>query len=274
MSLPRRDRILVLAWSLPDALRVLESRNTETRRAAPAVWQLCGTCDGNGEVVDRWSKPSTCPVCHGAGRYRSDPYVDGAPVSGAGDLAAPRVTTRDAICDRCDGSGVIVGRYVGETGIIACPSCEGSGHLQIPLEQTAEGRAVADLDLVAWSWRGGDWDALDAALEAMRSNGRRPLWRAFVSAFVEPPYVTTPESFEGLQHVEAMMPRKVRVPRDLERAYREREERERAQIKERWKRMPREHRNREIRAALKLGHSTEQVARMFALSEATVKRVA
>jgi len=273
VTLVRRDRILVLAWSLPDALRSLESRSSETRRLSPAVWQLCLPCDGTGATHDRWGKAALCPVCRGAGRYRSDPYADGDPVSGLDDSIPSRVLSRPVTCDRCDGDGVIPGRYVAEPGIVACPSCEGTGKLHLPFEQTVDLRVGSELDRLSWSFRGGDWDALDSSLEAMRSNGRRTLWRAFVGAYVEPPYAETWDSTNALEHVEASMPHRVRVPAEIVTAYRARAERARLAGASRALRMGRDHRNREIRAALKLGHSTEEVARQFALSERTVQRI-
>jgi len=274
MSLSRRDRILVLAWSLPDALRALEGRSRETRRAAPAVWQLCGSCDGSGSTADRWGRQAPCQTCHGAGRYRSDPYVDGQPVSGAEGLALPRLQSRQVPCDRCDRTGVIPGRWVGEPGSVRCPSCDGTGSLTVPIVAADgdSGAAGPMLDTAAWRFRGGDWDALDSALEAMRCNGRRPLWRAFVAGFVEHPYVVTDDALAGLEHVEAMMPTRVRVPAELVTAYAARRDREARAAAARAARMGRDHRRREIRAALRLGHSTAEVARMFAVSEATVRR--
>lgn len=273
MSLARRDRILVLAWSLPDALRVLEGRSSETRRLSPAVWQLCGTCDGHGTVTDRWSKSSACGMCRGAGRYRSDPYADGLPVSGAADVVLPRLSTRVVPCDRCSTTGVIPGRWVGSEGLVRCPTCDGTGSLSVPVvaDETKTGGS-GDLDSGTWAFRGGDWDALDAALEAMRCNGRRPLWRAFVAAYVEPPYRPSADAEAGLGSVEAMMPSRVRVPDELVVAWQQRRERERLAVAKRASRMGRDHRRREIRAALRLGHTTEEVARMFAVSERTVRR--
>lgn len=284
MTLARRDRILVLAWSLPDALRALEGRSSETRRLSPAVWQLCSTCDGQGQVTDRWSKASSCPTCHGAGRYRSDPYADGAPVSGADDVALPRLLSRVVPCDRCSSTGVIPGRWVGETGRVRCPTCDGTGSLTVPVAGPDDARraAVVDLDSETWAFRGGDWDALDSSLEAMRCNGRRPLWRAFVVAYVEPPkgltsYLDLPNEVvvnaeHALEHVEAMMPSRVRVPAEVVTAYSQRQERDRLAAAKRAERMGRDHRKREIRAALRLGRSTADVARLFAVSEATVRR--
>lgn len=276
MSLSRRERILVLAWSLPDAIRALEAtRPNETRRLSPGVWQLCGPCDGSGETRDRWGKVTRCPVCGGQGRYRTDPYADGAPVSGHDDQALERPAARMVACDRCNELGVIPGRWVGKVGQVRCPSCDGSGHVAAMSSSPAElmGGSSTGLDLVAWSFRGGDWDALDSSLEAMRSNGRRPLWRAFVAAYVEPPYAVTDAARVGLEHVEAQMPSRVRVPADVVTAYVQRLERDRLAKAGRAARMGRDHRNREIRAALRLGHSTEDVARMFAVSERTVRRV-
>jgi hypothetical protein len=217
-----------------------------------------------------------CSVCHGAGRYRSDPYADGDPVSGAGDVTLPRLTTRSVPCDRCDRTGVIPGRWVGLSGQVRCPSCDGSGSLTVPVAAEFDARRVAgsDLDSAAWRFRGGDWDALDSSLEVMRCNGRRPLWRAFVAAYVEPPYRPSESASVALEHVESLMPARVRVPAELVVAWRDRDQRVREQIRKRGERMGRDHRNREIRAALRLGHSVDDVARMFAVSDRTVRRVA
>lgn len=214
MTLTRRDRILALAWSLPDALNTLQSRNPETRRMSPAAWQLCLPCDGSGNTRDRFNRPATCAVCQGAGRYRTDPYANGAVISGAEDQLTTRQLTRPVKCDRCAGDGVIPGRWIGTEGLAACPTCQGTGSLHVPIFPTADSERTgkpAD-DNPSWIWRGGDWDALDSALEAMRCNGRRPLWRAFISAYVEPPYATTDDAQHALEHVQAMMPTKVRVP--------------------------------------------------------------
>lgn len=274
MTLSRRDRILVLAWSLPDAIRALEaSKPNETRRLSPGVWQLCGPCDGSGETRDRWGAVAGCGVCGGAGRYRTDPYADGARVSGADDQATSRPLSRQVPCDRCHATGVIPGRYVGEVGQVRCPTCDGSGSLQVPTFVAVSERAAgADLDSGTWGFRGGDWDALDSSLEAMRCNGRRPLWRAFMGAYVVPPYAPSAGALEGLVNVEAMMPSRVRVPAEVVAAYVQRQERDRVARAARAARMGRDHRNREIRAALRFGHSTADVARMFAVSERTVRR--
>jgi len=276
VSLSRFDRILMLAWSLPDALRVLPSRSRDERRMAPATWHLCSPCDGTGNTRDRWSKATVCETCGGAGRYRTDPYADGAPVSGHADRAAPTHASRRVSCDRCSGQGVIPTRWLepGSQGLAACPSCDGTGGLHLPLVETGSGERGVQLDSVAWTIAGGDWPALDTALERMRCNGRRPLWRAFVTAYVEEPYETSSLSTAALNQVSELMPTRVRVPNDVIVAYRDRSTRAQAARAARSKRMGRDHRNRDIREALRLGHSTEDVARRFALSERTIRRVA
>lgn len=272
MSVSRRDRILALAWSLPDALRTLEGRNRETRSLSPVAWQLCGTCDGTGSLVDRWGKPGVCPVCAGAGRYRTDPYAEAAErVTQADDHTSGRITTRVERCDRCDGDGVIPGRWIGVSGLVACPSCDGTGRQQVPIADQP-GRPTGDeFDSETWAWKGGDWDALDGALERMRSNGRRPLWRAFVVAYVEPPYRVSEAAEHGLQAVETLMPPRVRVPAEVVTAWCDRSERARLHVAKRAERMGRDHVQREIRAALKLGHDEEHVAQMFAVPRRRVR---
>ncbi len=106
-----------------------------------------------------------------------------------------------------------------------------------------------------------------------RSSRSRNAWRAFVAAYVQPPYVPSAPALDGLEQVESMMPSRVRVPAELVTAYQARQDRLRQQQASRAGRMGRTHRNREIRAALKLGYSTTEVARMFAVSERTVQAV-
>ena len=276
MSVARTDRILMLAWSLPDALKVLPSRSRDERRLAPATWHLCAACDGTGNTRDRWSKATVCETCGGAGRYRTDPYADGQPVSGHADPAVAHRATRRLSCDRCSGQGVIPARWLqpGTHGLSACPSCDGTGSLHLPLTEPSPGERGVQLDSVAWQIVGGDWPALDTALERMRCNGRRPLWRAFVAAYVEEPYVSSAAATVGLQQVSELMPARVRVPADVIVAYLDRDSRRRAAGAARSKRMGRDHRNREIREALRLGHSPGDVARRFAVSERTIRRVA
>lgn len=316
--LSRRDRIVVLAWSLTDALRVLAGSSRETRRLSPAVWQLCGACDGGGVVRDRWGRPSACGVCGGAGRYRTDPYADGAPVSGAGSGPATRVLSRRVPCDRCGGHGVVPARWLARSmpcaatgsilrgaggsslsdhrlegrgaaeavttlrsfniesngsGLAACPTCDGTGTISAPIHDSDSRTPGAADHQIAWRWQGGDWHDLDRTLDRLRATHRQ-LWRAFVAAYVEPPWAHTADADRALDLVDAWMPGRARVPADIERAWRERQQRDLERRRRRSQRMGGGWRDRAIRAQLRLGRTPLEVARMYGVSERTVRRVA
>lgn len=275
MNAGRRERILALAWTLPDAIAVMQSRSTDVRRPAPVAWQLCVTCDGTGTIRDRFGRPSPCGVCGGAGRYRVDPYVDGHPADTGAPPGPARITSRRVTCDRCAGGGVVPARWLDAgAGLVRCPTCDGTGRIEVPAtHDDGSHEPAGDSDHVAWSIRGGDWPLLDRALERMRCNGRRPLWRAFVAAYVEPPFEVTGQAVVGLENVEAMMPARVRVPADVLAAWKHRDQRARDAAAARIRRMGRDHRNRKIREQLRLGATTADVARMFGVSERTVRRL-
>jgi hypothetical protein len=178
-----------LAWSLPDVQPGPRAASTgAVRGAAPTSWELCPGCDGGGVVVDRFRRASTCSECAGAGRYRVDPMTEDR-VS-TWEAPAP-ARTRRVGCDRCGGGGVIPGRWVGATGTVRCPGCDGAGTVAVPVDVRPVGALVVDGDPLARLRALGDWGRLEAALAALHRRDRDRA-RTFTAARVGVPSAPAP----------------------------------------------------------------------------------
>lgn len=273
MRLSRRELILALAWSLPDAIRqpitaTGSIAGQQRREASPTAWAVCATCHGDRVVVDRWRRESACPTCLGAGRYRVDPYTD-QPVA---SLDAPVVAARPSrrvVCDRCDGQGTMLGRWVGETGLVRCEACDGVGKLDAPpVDEERSGRSS---DRLAWVL-GGDWPVFDRELCRLEPRLRR----AFVAGFVQGGPVSA-DAWLALEQVTARLPARLRVPADVRVAYLDRDRRARLWREARSRRMgrsARRARNLEARRLLQAGVPAGEVAGRLGVSERQLRRIA
>lgn len=272
MSYSRLERLLALAWSLPDAIRQpVTATGTiagqQRREASPTAWALCVVCHGDRVVRDRFRREQPCGACLGAGRYRVDPYTE-QPVSSAD---APIVTSRArrVTCDRCDGTGLMPGRYVGRPGMVRCECCDGVGKLDAaPVGDERSGQAGERL---AWVM-GGDWALLDRAVQQLDRLDRR----AFVAAFVHGGPAGS-SAMRALDRVAVTLPARLRVPADVRVAYRDRARRAKLADQARGRRMgsqARRTRNLEARRLLAAGLPPVEVAARVGVSERHLRRIA
>lgn len=159
----------VLAWSLPDVQPGPsggELRGAQ-RGEAPGRWQLCASCDGVGVVADKFRRSQVCGECKGLGRFEVDSFTLRRVGSVAVSAPAP---TRRHLCDRCGGSGVMPGRYLGESGMVRCEGCDGEGQIGVPLSLVLSRPAFRLDDSPLSRLRSaGDWDVLEGLLNRMRT---------------------------------------------------------------------------------------------------------
>lgn len=284
MSLGRRDRIRVLAWSLLDYLflpRTATGALTagDKRAPSPDRWEVCPACDGE-QLQDRFGRPVACGRCQGAGRVRVDGYT-GDQVATLTQPAPPRVERSG--CPWCQPLGQATRRFERlprGTGVARrnerCGPCDGSGWVTFTrvddLAVLAERAAARDPVLAAIERRdrAGSWHELDLALARLRRQqprGHRLFWVCHVS-FDRSPDELSPRSRQELagawRLVDGWMPGRVRVPQELVAA---------------WQRPAgaqppsRVERDREIRRLSQAGVPHHRVAALMRVHESTVRRV-
>lgn len=181
----REERIVVLAWSLLDAIRQPRTSMSDDRprRPSPSERRLCGTCDGSGVTVDRFGRETVCVSCDGNGWYAVDTYTESR-VATATSTAEPRVERVG--CSWCQpshgrepaGRWESLPRGTGVRGVDRCEHCDGTGWRTLTLAGDDTTRRGRRGELVAWTMH-GDWPALLAALERLRRADRRA-HRAFL----------------------------------------------------------------------------------------------
>ena len=267
----RVEALHVLAFTWRDVLPGPKGASTGASSGeVPSDWALCPSCDGAGETL-RFHKMVTCFECSGAGRYRVD-QMTGRRV-GAVDATAP-APSRRVRCDRCHGGGLVPGRYVGETGLVRCPSCDGTGMCSVPLQRDEEpgpGRRLKVGDLRD----GGDWDRLEAALELVQP-GTRAL---FIAARVElrpfPPGALR-DCDTAVLAVIGDPP--LRVPGWAWEAWRQRDQRatvaEAARRARVYGKAGRAGKRARVRELIQMGHSVAEAARLAGCSLRTAQRAA
>lgn len=261
-----------LAWSLRDvepAPKVASSGAASGE--VPNAWQLCGSCDGQGFGRDKFGRTLPCLLCGGKGRFRVDSMTGGR-VATAEHSAPAR--TRRVLCDRCGGTGVMPGRYVGEPGMVRCDPCDGAGKVSVPAVPGQEPAVVAFDGTARSRLRArGDWDALELAVEALfdldRYSGR--LWvrsRVHGAAGHEP-------ALELLDKwLLDRMPDPLRVPRDVMTAFEARQERKAAQEAARLHRSGRGSKRARAAELLRMGYTVVDAARLAGCSVKTARRAA
>lgn len=226
----RLQSLRALAYTLLDMQPAPKISATRAIRGeAPGAWHLCETCDGNGATLDRFKRSTVCDTCAGKGRYRVDPFT-GNRVSTLDLHVAPR--TRRATCDRCAGTGTMLGRYVATTGLVRCASCDGAGTVSVPLyaDDTPAQTQPRLLDSpLARSRARGDWDALEEAIVRLQQADRLSA-RAFLRVRVAGEAALGVSQAVRVGTAEtlllSMLPDPLRCPKDALDAYRERDTRE------------------------------------------------
>lgn len=275
----REQRIVMLAWSLLDAIRQPKTSMSDDRprRPSPSEWRLCGTCDGSGVTVDRFGRGSSCVSCDGRGRYPVDAYTDSR-VQTATSRAEPRVERVG--CSWCQpshgrepaGRWETLPRGTGVRGVGRCEHCDGTGWRTLTLAGDDTSRRNRRGELVAWTMH-GDWPALLAALEQLRRTDRRA-HRAFLADAAHGE-IRSPAARRGLEQLARALPRRLHVPGDVHQAFDARHHRQREAERKRQARLgatARRARDREIRDARKRGLPADVVAAAHGVSERTVRR--
>lgn len=262
----RASRLQALAWSLPDLQPapvpdpVFSGRKAAERGPAPGAWAECTACNGKGEVRRR-----LCQECLGAGRYKIDTYVEERVSS---ETAPTPRHPRTVICDRCD-RGLIPAIWVGAEGQgtphVRCPSCDGTGHLQVWVN-TDELDGMILTDRRNRMRAQGSYQELEAALAWLRSRDLTAC-RAYVSYAQD----TSPRTFmvdAAESRLLLWMPHHIRVPKEVREAWASRNDR--AQKANERRSATRDER---IARMMLAGNHTSHVARTVGCSEDTVLRV-
>jgi hypothetical protein len=282
LSLARRDRIRVLAWSLLDYLYLPRTGTGvltagDRRAPSPDRWDVCPACGGD-QIHDRYGRPLACDRCSGAGRVRVDGYT-GDHVATLDAPAPPRLERSG--CPWCQPLGHTTRRFdrlprgngVGRHG--RCDPCDGTGWITStraddPAELALRG-TVNDPVLAAIARRdqAGSWHDLDRALATVRLEnqaGHRLFWVCHVTYDRIPDALTDHGKHQlgrAFSRVDGLMPARIRVPADIVTA---------------WQRPPsppvaRFQRDREIRRLSAAGVPHHRVAEQLRVHESTVRRV-
>lgn len=260
-----------LAWSLPDVNPApTMAKWGAVRGEAPSSWQMCETCDGEGVVEDKFHREGRCPECGGAGRFRVDAFT-GLRV-GASDSAAP-VRTRRVLCDRCGGGGVMAGRLIGESGLVRCDMCDGAGKLSVPVESKEPSLKTFDGTPRSRLRARGDWEALEGALDWLRSQDVR-YWRTWVASRV----YGRDGNNDLLAALDVFLlealPNPLRCPRDVLEAFEARHDREAIREARRIAPNGRGAKRTRARELLQRGYSLTEAARLAGCSVKTARRAA
>ena len=281
----REERILVLVWSLPDALPAPASwtgslTRGQPRAPAPTRWAVCPGCNGDGVTLDKFRHTQTCETCDGAGRFLVDPYVERR-VSGEDSPALARVEV--AGCEWCQeaprsrwdeqrgtwlplperfdrlprGSGVRAGQR--------CDACGGSGWRPVVagVDARVNGSSV---ERIAYRLPGPYRELEDALWEAA------PAWRrALVRAANDPGAPRTTLAYgNALLFVSPRLPDRISLAAGVVEAWRAREDR-------RWRPVATGGtvRDQRIRHLVVVdGEPIARVARRSGLSERRVRQIA
>lgn len=276
----REARIVVLAWSLLDAIRQPRTSMSDERlrRPSPSKWQLCGTCDGTGTTTDRFGRSVPCLSCGGLGRYEIDAYTESRVTTMTSTDDHQRVERVG--CSWCQpshgqearGRWETLPRGTGVRGSYRCEHCDGSGWRTLTLAGDDTGRRGKGGELVAWTMH-GDWPALLAALEQLRRTDRRA-HKAFLADAVHGE-IRSPTARRGLEQLARVLPRRLHVPGDVLQAFDARHHRQREAERKRQARLgtaARRARDREIREARRRGVPPDVLAAAHGVSERTVRR--
>lgn len=281
----RGERIVVLVWSLGDAIAV-PGGSGEVRRPAPTELVECEACGGSGGVEDRFGRAMRCPGCGGRGRFWIDSYTGERTDDPGSTVPAPEVVTfrRRVGCAWCQegdrgrwdagrGTWVSSGRRFEAlprgSGVRAgerCESCDGTGFEWVSAElEVPSARSVGSNDRVAWRI-GGSYREVAAALDELRA-WNRGAWRLLVEAAADGRWPLLGHyELASLGFVEARMPARIVVSGDVLAAWRDRERRA-----EQIAGPQRDHR---IRDLIGQGVAPAVVARRAGLSESQVRRIA
>lgn len=257
-----------LAWSLPDvqpAPKVAKSGAASGEVAN--AWHLCESCDGQGFGRDKFGRETACLLCSGKGRFRVDSMTGGR-VSTAEHSAPAR--TRRVLCDRCGGSGVMPGRYVGETGMVRCDPCDGAGKVSVPAVPGQEPAVVAFDGTARSRLRArGDWDALELAIAELG-----PVRRQWIEVRVDglTNYLTDEVLAAIDQQLLERLPDPLRCPRDVMTAFEHRQERAAAREAARLAKRGRGSKRARAAELLRMGYSTMDAARIAGVSRQTAWR--
>lgn len=244
--LSRRQRILVLAWSLdllmpspPTATGQLTAG--QQRRPAPSAWAWCAPCSGTGHTTDRYGRGDLCRTCRGAGRYRVDEYT--LEQINAADSAQTAPSNREWVgCPWCQSSPASLAeahkthtKLPPGTGVragVRCDRCDGTGRRWITRDPDPIAAVDSDdLDLLdprarrilrqlATRRRQGSYHELEQALATLRDLDRRA-FRVFVDEHV----LQTAGDRDPLElayaeaTVDGLMPARVRVPAEVAEAW-------------------------------------------------------
>lgn len=276
----RNDRIVVLAWSLLDAIRQPRTSMSDDRprRPSPSESRLCGTCDGTGAAADRFGRQTECVSCDGHGRYEIDTYTESR-VATTTSSAEPRIERVG--CSWCQpshgrepaGRWETLPRGTGVRGTDRCEHCDGSGWRTLTIAAGADhDRRSRRGELVAWTMH-GDWPALHAALEQLRHDDKQA-HRAFLADAIRGE-IRTAAARRGLDRLSELLPRRLHVPADIRQAYDARQHRKREHERKRQARLgpqARRARDRDIRHARRNGVPADTIAAEHGISESTVRR--
>lgn len=281
----RSERVLVLVWSLPDAV-LLPGSDRDSRGLMPTRREACQACEGSGSILDRFSRRVTCGGCDGLGRFWVDGYTGdrvGAPGSTLPlELAAGRrVRVGCSWCqsgdrgrwDEVRGTWVSFARPVeslpqgsGVRGTSRCDACEGTGWRWLTADEPdPSGAKTKGADTTAWRIR-GSYHEVAGALEQLLALSR-PHWRALTREATRGTGVDklNEEAGFGLSIVTDMMPSRVEVAGDILVAWRAREERSL---------MVAGSRDHRIRVLISRGKSPTEVGKLVGLSERRVREIA
>lgn len=266
----RSARLQALTWSLPDLDPaptpdpVFSGRKASERGEAPSAWQQCPSCRG---IIAGAQSP--CRVCANKGGWYVDAYTEEKVGT---DVAQAPPRSRRVPCDRCHGSGLIPGRYIGEEGLARCPSCDGTGGLDVPF-RTDDATPILDDPLNRMRSQ-GSYDELDTCLHRLRD-----LSVPGVRAYLAFAHDRQPRSFRVFA-AECLllewMPERIRVPSSVTAAWGQRDLRRNDVGRARELRVFRSKRNPQharIERMFLAGNDTAHIARTVGYSERSVRRI-
>lgn len=258
--------------------------------------------NGQGFFLDRFKRPEPCETCGGK---RGD---DGQVIAGNGWVERDRMDSERAPlrtgdahakptkppptrrCDACDGTGK-GGMHLDPQGRPyrgRCDYCAGSGRRETvlfvrerePRDADVDTRLDDELAALERQRKAGSYDELIAALSLLATRHRRcfdVLYQALVAGGRKPEAGswTGKLMLLGLAFIDSRMPPQIRVPADVQYAWKQRQQRGTLTLANGRGagKVQLDKRDKEIRKLVRQGRPTQWVAGEYALSVASVNRI-